>query len=643
MSLLKQLIATGGVSTPPTYVDDVFSTYLYSGTGSAQTITNGIDLAGKGGLVWLKDRTSANPNTLLDTNRGTSSTLQTHSTAAAGNVSTAVTAFNSDGFTIGTNGNINTNNNSYVSWSFRKAAKFFDVVTYVGDGTSSKTIAHNLGQQVGMVIVKRTDAIGTWYVYHTALGNGNYLVLNNTSVSSVSSSMWASTSPTTTNFTVGDVGATNVSSATYIAYLFAHNSATDGLIQCGSFTTDASGNASVTLGYEPQYILCKNTTSSENWFVLDSLRGLVVDGAAGGDAGLSPNLSAAEAKRAFFDPTPTGFTLPAGSWLTVSSTYVYIAIRRSNKPPTTGAQVYNAITRTGTGAIATVTGVGFSPDLVLPKFRDLGYATTFFDKLRGVNISLNSSSVASEFTNTNALTSFGSSGWSLGADDNANAANVFSNPAIFHAFKRTISVFDIVSYVGVAGSSQQIPHGLGVKPELMIVKCRNFNGYSWAVYAEPMGATQGCQLNNTGGFFTNGLYWDNTEPTSSIFTIGSGDDTKPSAGASMIAYLFASLAGVSKVGSYTGNGTSLNVDCGFAAGARFILIKRTDAAGDWYIWDFARGIVAGNDPHLSINTTAAEVTTDDSIDPLAAGFIVNQVAATNINVNAANYIYLAFS
>ena len=110
-----------------------------------------------------------------------------------------------------------------------------------------------------------------------------------------------------------------------------------------------------------------------------------------------------------------------------------------------------------------------------------------------------------------------------------------------------------------------------------------------------------------------------------------------------IAYLFATLAGISKVSSYTGNGTSQTIDCGFSTGAKFIIIKRTDSTGDWYFWDVLRGIVAGNDPHLSLNTTAAEVTTDDSIDPDTSGFIVNQNATTNINVTSATYIYYSIA
>jgi hypothetical protein len=95
------------------------------------------------------------------------------------------------------------------------------------------------------------------------------------------------------------------------------------------------------------------------------------------------------------------------------------------------------------------------------------------------------------------------------------------------------------------------------------------------------------------------------------------------------------------VGSYTGTGTTQVINCGFTAGSRFVLIKATSTTGNWYVWDSARGIVAGNDPHLSLNTTAAEVTTDDSVDTDSTGFVVNQVAATNINVSSATYVFLA--
>jgi hypothetical protein len=134
--------------------------------------------------------------------------------------------------------------------------------------------------------------------------------------------------------------------------------------------------------------------------------------------------------------------------------------------------------------------------------------------------------------------------------------------------------------------------------------------------------------------------WNDTTPTSTQFTVGS---YLSQSGGTHVAYLFATCAGVSKVFSYTGNGSSQTINCGFTGGARFVLIRRTDSAGDWYVWDTARGIVSGNDPHLSLNTTAAEVTTDDTIDTDSTGFVVNQVSATNVNVSSATYLGLAIA
>ena len=110
-----------------------------------------------------------------------------------------------------------------------------------------------------------------------------------------------------------------------------------------------------------------------------------------------------------------------------------------------------------------------------------------------------------------------------------------------------------------------------------------------------------------------------------------------------VAYLFATLAGISKVGSYTGTGNNIDVDCGFTAGARFVLIKRTDSAGDWYVWDTTRGIVGGNDPYLLLNNDAAQVTNKDYIDPLNSGFTVTSSAIADLNTSGGNYIFLAIA
>jgi hypothetical protein len=179
-----------------------------------------------------------------------------------------------------------------------------------------------------------------------------------------------------------------------------------------------------------------------------------------------------------------------------------------------------------------------------------------------------------------------------------------------------------------------------VVPEFIIIKSRSSTTEDWGVYCLSLSSVNLRQsLNLTDALFNQALFGSTPTTTQLSFSTSNLNQN----GSGYVAYLFATLAGVSKVGSYTGNGSSQTIACGFTAGARFILIKRTNSTGDWYVWDTARGIVSGNDPHLSLNTTAAEVTTNDTIDPDNSGFIVNQVAATNVNVNAATYIFLAIA
>jgi hypothetical protein len=150
-------------------------------------------------------------------------------------------------------------------------------------------------------------------------------------------------------------------------------------------------------------------------------------------------------------------------------------------------------------------------------------------------------------------------------------------------------------------------------------------------------------LNTTAAGGTAGpVLWNDTAPTASVFSVGTSTNTNGS-GYTYVAYLFATCAGVSKVGSYTGTATTLQVNCGFTAGARFVLIKRTDSTGSWYVWDSSRGIVSGNDPYLLLNSTAAEVTNTDYIDAYSAGFEISSTAPAEINASGGTYIFLSIA
>lgn len=636
--LKARLLAGGGAET--LYVDDVFSAYTRTGTGASQVTTTNIDMT-QGYMLWSKGRSGATDHAVYDSVRGTTKDLVTNTTAAETTQAQGLTAVSATGHTFGTLAKVNTNAATCVDWVFRKAPKFFDVVTYTGTGAAGLTVSHSLGVKPGMILVKCTSAVSNWAVYHQSIGAANGLYLNDTSAS-FASSFWNSTEPTATQFQLGAPATTvNTSGATYVAYLFAHDTASDGIVQCGTFTTDGSGMASVTLGWEPQYLLFKPSNSGvQDWRVCDSSRGFTVKGST--DAMLYPNLTSAEyGGNSQVYPTATGFGVDA---LPDTLNWVYLAIRRPNKPPTLGTQVYQAIARTGTGAAAAVTGVGFAPDLLISEVRAGTYGNVLTDRLRGSSRVLIPTATAAESTDTTGVTAFGMDGISVGTDTNYGVVNTSPRTNINWFFKRAVGVFDQVCYTGT-GVAKTEAHNLGVVPELVIIKKRSATG-NWLV-ALNFGASNYSYLTleaTTAIASTTyaGNFYHSAIPTATGITLGTDTLTNGSA-ATFVAYLFATKSGISKVFSYTGNGSSQTINCGFTTGARFILIKRTDSTGDWYVWDTVRGIIAGNDPHLSLNTAVAEVTTNDSIDPDTSGFIVNQLAATNINVTSATYIGLAFS
>ena len=631
MTTAKKLLSTqtGGDKL---YVDDVFSTYLYTGNGSTQTITNGIDLAGKGGLVWTKYRNSTGNHALIDSTRGLDQAIYTNVTDAQGSRSPAT--FNSNGYATPNSDwwDANVSGGSYVSWTFRKAPKFFDVVTYTGNGVAGRQIPHGLGIAPGMIVVKRTNGVGDWRVYHRSSGADSAGYLNYTNAFGAAD-VWNSTEPTNAVFSVRTF-ATNVLNETYVAYLFAHDDSEDGIIQCGSFTTDASGNATVNLGWEPQCIIQKCSSATEDWYILDNMRGLP---SSGGAAYLKPNSSSSEGTSIGFQlPNATGFTTTSGN---ASRTYIYLAIRRPNKPPTSGTEVYNAIARTGTATTAAVMGGLNSYDMIHTKPRgNLSIAGGFYDRLRGAQKLVLTSSTTAESTQANGLTAFTQDGYTAGGDSagNINTSITYIN----HFFRRAPGFFDVVCHSGDGVMASPIRHGLGVKPQLAITKCRS-TSEPWAVTFDIGTGIRGVTLNSTAAHQDTSHGWHylmGNQFWSQYSNIGIN-----TAGQTYVTYLFGTLPGISKVGVYTGNGTSLSVECGFSTGARFILAKSVDDAGDWFVWDTARGIVAANDPHLSLNTVAAEVTTDDSVDPYSGGFIVNQNTATNINITGKRYIFLAIA
>jgi hypothetical protein len=382
------------------------------------------------------------------------------------------------------------------------------------------------------------------------------------------------------------------------------------------------------------------TGGTGDWLMFDNMRGITPAGTD--DKVLFANLSNSESDDSAIALSATGFQITGATTQVNNSgnTYIYIAIRRGPmKVPTTGTSVFAPVAITGNGASNRLISSNIVTDHIF-SFDRAGGSHRAWSRLNGPTNGLRTSGTNELASEANTVTGFDSNvGFYIGSapETNFNGASY-----IYEAFKRAPSVFDVVCYTGDGTEIRNINHNLAVIPEFIIVKSRS-NATSWAATTQSLG--DGRLIPNSSDAFepaTDGGRFSPANFTATTFRVGYDADVNQS-GWTYVAYLFATLAGVSKVGSYTGTGTTQTINCGFTAGSRFVLIKRTDDTGDWYVWDSARGIVAGDDPHLSLNTTAAEVTTDDSVDTDSTGFVVNQVAATNVNVSSATYIFLAIA
>ena len=629
----------------PVYAEDVFSSYVYTATGNNETIDNGIDLLGEGGLIWTKWRSggdySVESNALLDTERGFTKLLKSDSNAKQSNVSSYFTPA-SNGYEITTSSSLvnHTSGGKYCSWTFRKAPGFFDIVTWSGDSNPGRKISHSLGSTPGMIIIKNlTNTNGAdWAVWHRSAGQ--YEGKLNTDdyfgyayVTSVSS----------TDFTLTYGGnETNYTGNDYVAYVFAHDDQSFGedgdesIIKCGSYTGSVN-DQEVDLGFEPQWLLVKNIDVAADWFVKDNIRGLI--------NWLKPSSDATEVTN--FADTPefnsTGFTVYGNSGTNFSNssanTYVYVAIRRPHKTPTVATDVFAVNTESNDNNYSTT---GFPVDAAISCNLD-GSAThtsLFGARLMGDNIvktglTANQSAALTHETAYAFMDKFRYAFWGTN-----------TNGFVNYAFKRAPGFFDVVAYAGTDVARTQT-HNLGVAPELIIVKARDAST-GWYTYAEPLGNSSYLRFDASEGANTGVAAWNNTSPTSTVFSLAGWGYNNNHDGVNYIAYLFASLSGVSKIGTYSGSNDSVDVDCGFASGARFVLIKRTDGPavsgnGDWYIWDSTRGIGSGNDPYFLLNDGAAQVTNTDYLEQLNSGFTVKSSAPININTDGGTYLFLAIA
>ena len=309
---------------------DYFNTKLYTGNGSTQSITG---VGFQPDWTWIKQRNGTGWHNVYDAVRGSTKRLQTNDTGAESTITNSITSFDSDGFSLGSNGDTNGSSNTTVSWNWLangtgsantdgsvnstvsvNTTAGFSIVSYTGNGNATDTIGHGLGAVPKMIIVKKLSGVSTWNVYHQAIGNTGALYLNTNDGTTTSSGFWNNTSPTSSVFTYNTTNP-------HIAYCFAEKT---GYSKFGSYT--GNGNADGTFvytGFKPAFVMIKYSNATESWYMYDNKRQSY--NAQG--ARLRADANEAEASSANFDFLSNGIKIrTSGSAANTSGgSYIYMA------------------------------------------------------------------------------------------------------------------------------------------------------------------------------------------------------------------------------------------------------------------------------------------------------------------------------
>jgi len=354
-----------------------------------------------------------------------------------------------------------------------------------------------------------------------------------------------------------------------------------------------------------------------------------------------------------FGQRPFSYTPPTG----------YVALNTYNLPTPTilqGNKYMDATTFTGNATTQVIVNQGqIKPDLVWLKSRTNANNHTIYDSIRGADNILYPNLTNAAVAGSGNLTAFNSNGFTLGASENSNdssgessvgwqwqAGQGSTSSNTSGSITSTVSVnttagFSIVTYTGSGSSSGTFGHGLGVAPAMFIIKSRSQTGENWVTWHKSFSNTaQGnMSLNTTGAVSNSASVWGNTAPTSTLITVGNSAVNNNTS--TYVAYCWADVSGFSKAFSYTGNGSTDGsfVYVGFLP--RFVMIKRTDTTGDWYMWDTARNTYDVITNTLLANSSAAE-TSATSIDALSNGFKLRNTTA-GFNANGGTYIGMAWA
>lgn len=305
----------------PVDMTGLFSTDLWFGNNSGQVISNGLNLTGDGGMVWIKNRQSGYDHQLYDTNMGATQYILPNDYNGQMQNDTGLTQFKADGYEVGSSAIVNQAGNNVVGWSFAKKPGFFDCLQYRGNGQNNHVINHDLGVEPGIIMIKETSSGGTklydWVVYCKQVGTNSFAKLNKADPFQPTNPLPFESTPTATSFELSTFGTVNASNRDYNAYLFADNGKT---IASGTYVGNGT-STTVDVGFEPQFLIIKSVTATDNWNMFDAERGndknLYADDAA-------PERTTSNKLTAF---TPNGFTVGNDADVNASGqTHMYLAV-----------------------------------------------------------------------------------------------------------------------------------------------------------------------------------------------------------------------------------------------------------------------------------------------------------------------------
>ena len=642
-----------------------FTTVTYTGNGGTESITG---VGFQPDLVWIKNRDDAYSYQLYDSVRGVGSSknLQSDNTKQEGsdaNLYGYLSSFDADGYTVqsGTGGSVNdiwTNDSGvdYVAWCWKAGGSAvtntdgtytsqvsanteagFSVVKFNKPVSTSGTVGHGLNTTPQLIIAKSLDVTENWSVNTSIIdGSWDYAYLNETDQFNNSS-----LTPPNSNVFYSTAGG---STSDYIAYCFAE---VEGFSSFGSYDGTGTGGHTIITGFEPAFVMMKAYNTGSSWFFVDNKRNL--NNPRNSFLRIE-NINAEADAAAGVNFLGNGFEFTGQDFNDSGVSWIYMAFAENpNTQVPTKADSFNTVLYTGNSSTQSVTGVGFQPDLVWIKSKNISGANhNIYDSVRGAGKTLFSNATLQEYT-TSEMTGFSSDGFDFigTAFDSNNVGNdlvawcwkaggtpyintdgsitsvVSANPA---------AGFSIATWTGQGGSGT-IGHGLNTAPKFMIVKNRT-TAVSWLVQTTVIDGSNDYLFLNLTDAASNS---DETVPTDSVYDLSPGFFGGAS-GNNFVGYFFTEVVGFSKFGSYAGTGSAGNFqDCGFEPA---FVILRSSSGGNWRMWDNKRSTSDPRDRVIISNGPNAEFYPDVSINFTSTGFSFN---AGDSNNSGETFIYMAFA